>query len=560
MTNNPMVEYIASLRTQNQGANPSYVQETRGAFLTQLREQAAGAFPEEADLHVRSGLDALVDAIVDGSSPWRLVVLTGDAGDGKTQACARLADAWGIQLDPVTEHGEWVILKDASELLPGQLAAALERWGEAPPPGRTRRLLIAINEGRLRTAADLFGSAWDDVVRPSLDGLLDSEGGERLEAASRRLSVLVLNFRHRLFVRAGVRGLLETWTAPSYWEGGACAGCERRDSCPILANAQDLRASDRVDGVADVLMWLHLAGQRLPFRRLQGILAFAFTGGLGCGAVQAPGATAIQLLRHRYYAAFFLSTGRETGLLERVQPEPAAAMLAALDSSSLADREHDESLLAAWRAEPPDRGPEGAIAMEGIAPELLLPALRQRSSLLSRSAAAPWRRALSLFEGGSGGLRELVVRSLNRINGHLDNSGALQPLLTDPEALVAFERRAVDLLLPAAVELRVRRCPAVPSMVRDCLDEIATVVEVVAESSTGQPALTVDIVLLERLIGVIDRGASVVSLGGYRTDIVRFLSRIVADVSAGVPSVVLRLGEHRLRLAVADKVLRLESV
>jgi len=87
---NPMVDYLNSLRTQQADGNPSYVYETRQAFLEQLRNRWPW-FPSTEQLHVRSQLDELVNGLLEGQTTAKIVFLTGDAGDGKTAICARLA-------------------------------------------------------------------------------------------------------------------------------------------------------------------------------------------------------------------------------------------------------------------------------------------------------------------------------------------------------------------------------------------------------------------------------------------------------------------------------------
>src|SRR5438876_6407085 len=91
---NPMVLYLNSLRTKNHGGNPSYVHETRQAFLDQLRAHWDW-FPRTEELYVESKLDALVEAIADGRADAKVVFLTGDAGDGKTAICDQVAKRLG---------------------------------------------------------------------------------------------------------------------------------------------------------------------------------------------------------------------------------------------------------------------------------------------------------------------------------------------------------------------------------------------------------------------------------------------------------------------------------
>src|SRR5215831_10989969 len=103
---NPFVDYLNSLRTQHAEGNPSYVHETRQIFLDALRARWSW-LPTDDALHIPGGLDRLLDALRDGHVPAEIVFLTGDAGDGKTALCARLAVALGHAgvLNPVTTVG-----------------------------------------------------------------------------------------------------------------------------------------------------------------------------------------------------------------------------------------------------------------------------------------------------------------------------------------------------------------------------------------------------------------------------------------------------------------------
>jgi predicted ATP-dependent serine protease len=114
---NPMVEYLNSLRTQQQSSNATYVHEARRDFLLSLQQEAPW-FPDEDQLQVRTRLDALADDIANGALPIRMLLLTGDAGDGKTAFCAALARRLGFEgdLQPETSIGQWRIIKDASEI------------------------------------------------------------------------------------------------------------------------------------------------------------------------------------------------------------------------------------------------------------------------------------------------------------------------------------------------------------------------------------------------------------------------------------------------------------
>src|SRR4029453_5905586 len=122
-TSSPVVEYLSSLRTQQQGSNSTYIHEAPRDFLAALR-QTAPWFPDETKLYVRTRLDTLVDDLVKDPRRVRLVFLTGDAGDGKTPLSAPLARRLGLEgeLEWATEVGPWRIIKDASEVEEAVLA------------------------------------------------------------------------------------------------------------------------------------------------------------------------------------------------------------------------------------------------------------------------------------------------------------------------------------------------------------------------------------------------------------------------------------------------------
>src|SRR6202030_1427297 len=78
--------------------------------------------------------------------------------------------------------------------------------------------------------------------------------------------------------------------------------------------------------------YAHFSGQRLPFRRLQAVLAMATTGGLSCSDVQSPGLVKepiLELLAYRFYNALFLREDLHKPVT--VRPEPMARSLAGAD-------------------------------------------------------------------------------------------------------------------------------------------------------------------------------------------------------------------------------------
>jgi serine/threonine protein kinase len=149
---NRFVDYLNTLRTQSDQGNAFCFHEARG------QTSSLGKFGlSSAETHVPTRLDRLVeDALVPGF-PFRTILLTGDAGDGKTACCERLGSrlAGGVLSDaqraePRLELGGWVILKDGSELnaKDDDPKRRLERIVGDEIPRSEARFLLAINEAR----------------------------------------------------------------------------------------------------------------------------------------------------------------------------------------------------------------------------------------------------------------------------------------------------------------------------------------------------------------------------------------------------------------------------
>ncbi len=247
-----------------------------------------------------------------------------DAGDGKTAVCVNVAAALGFDEDllDVTAIKSWTIVKDASEVDEERLEEIIASHLSGRANGG--KLLIAINEGRLRrlvhrgergantaVGGRVLTELWEPVIEPALAAWIDAEQAQALDEAMRSSRVAVVNFRHRMHVRATVPRLLARWTVGDQWEDSpACSVCDANQRCPILANATGLRNETTQSRVAEILVSAHFSGHRLPFRRLQAVLAIACTGGLRCADVQTGGlvpesASALELLQYRFYEAIF---------------------------------------------------------------------------------------------------------------------------------------------------------------------------------------------------------------------------------------------------------------
>jgi hypothetical protein len=209
------------------------------------------------------------------------IVLTGNAGDGKTYLCRSILSAYGhtpgSQMQGVTRLDiggtSLTVVKDLSELGSEAGTQVLRDVSAAVSHrGCGEAYLVAANEGRLRdllTAADL------DAFRTRVDAqLTDPDYG------SEDLVVVDLN---RSTPSEYVRHILAQWTSDARWE--ACYTCPAVTSCPIHANVGQLRKEVVRDRVRQLYIVLEHLDIHATFRDTLMHLAYTITGALTCERV-----------------------------------------------------------------------------------------------------------------------------------------------------------------------------------------------------------------------------------------------------------------------------------
>jgi hypothetical protein len=490
---NPFVRLISSYRTRTGSA---FVHEQLLASINQAKRD--GLTIDQDSLYVRTSVDDLVDEIVSGHFEFQVVILTGDAGDGKTCVAERVSWAGAqkklsLPVEEIEIKGEtWKIVKDASENQI-DIAEAIH----AAVAGQNR-LLIAANEGRLRAESLSLGTLWNSVLGPSLDDGLDDESLQLLDTNMQHHKVLVVNFRMRSEVAALATGLLGNWTAREYWEGAACGTCPKSGVCPILSNATALREIENRTGLVRALSWLEISGQRLPVRRLQGILAYVLTGGTTCESVLGAAANEEAALQsHRYW----------NGLFSRKDAEPAAAPLSYINAELAAIPSRDDILLAELR-------PGGDIH-----------SARNRANLEAHESE--WRTAVDLTEEGQHAelLRE-VTRSMNYLCDAVDNAEELAKKIRDPSSLTDRGFARVYIGFPNQTIFGMRRLPRVAKRAGRYLGTRADRLELFVRD---QPTISLRLstVLIMRLVAMRTRRLSPASLGQHLSDVQKFLRKII---------------------------------
>ena len=258
-------------------------------------------FAEFVDTQKSDQLDTraldFVDGIVDlGTS--RLIILTGDAGHGKTHLCGRLIK----RRDPSIDVGDALrnssdgesavvilpsgrslhVVKDLSELEPDLGAARLLDALQ----GDGRVTVVCANEGRLREVISRRREELSEI-QVALDGVL-STGQTSL---NHRIWVIDLN--HQSVSTGGgnslVRQALRNW-AEDGRKWSACDQCDAQSVCPIYENRRLLseespRGESRRSAIETLLRIAEQTDHVITIRDLLVFVAHLVSGGLRCSDV-----------------------------------------------------------------------------------------------------------------------------------------------------------------------------------------------------------------------------------------------------------------------------------
>lgn len=231
----------------------------------------------------------------------RLVVLTGDAGHGKTSLCAEVLRGYGQ--DPLevansirargdasapigeTRSGRHIwLLSDLSNLDVAAGAEVLCQLLEPPDHGVA---IVCANEGRLRGAVACDATGATRVITRTLEqGISDGT----VSSISPAIHVINLNFQSATpdDGQGVIDWALKAWVVDRRrWQ--ACGRCDAQVVCPIVTNHRALsekgRGSVRRRGIGDVFRAAERSGRVIPTRQALAIVAHAVTGGLTCTEV-----------------------------------------------------------------------------------------------------------------------------------------------------------------------------------------------------------------------------------------------------------------------------------
>ncbi len=253
------------------------------------------------ELNIKTNLDDVVRKVVRAGGS---IVITGNAGDGKTHAI-RLMEKELKGADVVT---------DASAL-PYQVI--LQRWQAARDTKRP--FCIAINEGPLVDLVRQYRSShpWLEGVREQLLKLVSyqpleqdfDEDGENFKAVTGDTVIIDLSHRQVLSEQI-VGGMINKLTDDAWYE--SCASCPASRDCAVTYNRKMLRESVPRERMIKLLTSAGRKGRKVTFREALAFLSYCLFAGKSCDELRQAGTSE----EVRYYWNAFEGEGAVFDLLD----------------------------------------------------------------------------------------------------------------------------------------------------------------------------------------------------------------------------------------------------
>lgn len=233
------------------------------------------------------------------------VILTGNAGDGKTTIASEIVKRITgdyIPLKPREEIPGLTIIKDLSEIPEQDRSRVFIEAIQNPQ----KRFLIVSNTGTLLNNMKGLTVGKITVDENILLQVLESDAPQSLAEDH----FLVINLGRLNSIPVAMQVFHKMLRAENWFP---CLECSYAKSCCINLNVQALREIEDVVRERMELLYqrLYEYGNRLTMRQMTGHLAFAITGGLDCKQIALMSTIARQELLYRYlfYNLFFGDDG-----------------------------------------------------------------------------------------------------------------------------------------------------------------------------------------------------------------------------------------------------------
>ncbi len=302
----------------------------------------------------------------------RLVILTGDAGHGKTHLCRRLLEehlgeggrtdikarakdlinsacdgSRSISSSPEKPHRRPLrIYKDFSEL---SITLAADQI-ESAFQNDVDVTVICANEGRLRavlesaSAREGCSALLGDFNRSFEDGLASRDG---------KIHILNLNYQSVAAPSVNDGSLLQrsvkAWNDGTRWK--ACEQCSSKSACPIYRNHQllshtkDTLGENRQRKLVDIFATAERLGVVITIREMLMAVSYLLTGGLKCEDVHRMTARSKSGWQHRYAFYNLAFEPPSKTIAQKLFRIPVIHHLSKLDPGMVSERSVDERLI-----------------------------------------------------------------------------------------------------------------------------------------------------------------------------------------------------------------------
>jgi hypothetical protein len=270
---NPFVDYLSRYTT----ASPDH-EAAFDEFLAQAPPPAAGP------LRLKTRVEEFLHITFSQPAPPS-VILTGNAGDGKTYLCRQIISTFigqpvthweAFAEQPIVHDGKRLfVIKDLSELSREQGITVLHNLAKSLDGESSDRYLIAANEGRLRALLS------DNPPLLSLYEMIDKQLRHGTESGSSALVVINLT---AVTTSSFVPATLTWMTQDVHWE--ACRACPIIQRCPVRHNAQCLSATHIAHRVQMLYQLLEHLDIHVTVRDMLIHLAYTLTGDQRCAELQ----------------------------------------------------------------------------------------------------------------------------------------------------------------------------------------------------------------------------------------------------------------------------------
>lgn len=315
-------------------------------------------------------IDYAIEAIRNGA---KCVILTGDAGHGKTHMCRRLLEkgllgynaeqarkllqtscdaqfaiqpADGFKAPPLRIH------KDLSEVQPPSKAAKLFEDAINNPD---ECLIVCANEGRLRAIVNSSGAgdschAVNNVLQDSFQsGITADEHGK----------VHIINLNYQSVAAKGndqhpslLRRVLSSWVGDRR-RYRACGNCSHQEICPIRRNHELLaeqgpKTEIRLQRLEEVFEVMERLGVVVTIREMLMLVSYLITGGLDCTDVDKKASALQEKKGWQHHWAFYnllFSPPPNLPIERATKGVPLLTSLMKLDPGGIAVRSVDEKIL-----------------------------------------------------------------------------------------------------------------------------------------------------------------------------------------------------------------------